>query len=85
VRGGGGAGPSQSYKAQRLAPGTSGVVILWEDPWADPHVEVLTASGVELVEGGRAPTTSPLRLRRCRLPIKLSFSHRLKKDVLDHA
>jgi Family of unknown function (DUF6325) len=43
------------YVGEALAPGTSGVVILWEDPWAKPLFEALAASDVELVEGGRVP------------------------------
>jgi hypothetical protein len=43
------------YAGEALAPGTSAVVLLWEDPWAKPLFDALQASGVELVEGGRVP------------------------------
>ncbi len=43
------------YAGEALAPGTSAVVVLWEDPWAEPLFDALEASGVELVEGGRVP------------------------------
>jgi Family of unknown function (DUF6325) len=43
------------YAGEALAPGTSAVLLLWEDPWAQPLFDALQASGVELVEGGRIP------------------------------
>jgi hypothetical protein len=43
------------YAGEALAPGTSAVLLLWEDPWARPLFDALQASGVELVEGGRVP------------------------------
>jgi Family of unknown function (DUF6325) len=43
------------YAGEALEPGTSAVLVLWEDPWAKPLFDALDASGVELVEGGRVP------------------------------
>jgi Family of unknown function (DUF6325) len=43
------------YAAEALEPGTSAVLVLWEDPWAKSLFDALDASGVELVEGGRVP------------------------------
>jgi hypothetical protein len=43
------------YAGEALAPGSSAVLVLWEDPWAQPFFDALQASGVELVEGGRVP------------------------------
>ncbi len=43
------------YAGEALAPGTSAVLLLWEEPWAKPLFDALQASGVELVEGARVP------------------------------
>jgi Family of unknown function (DUF6325) len=43
------------YAGEALAPGTSALLLLWEEPWAQPLFDALQASGVELVEGGRVP------------------------------
>jgi hypothetical protein len=43
------------YAGEALEPGTSAVLLLWDDPWAKPLFDALDASGVELVEGGRVP------------------------------
>jgi hypothetical protein len=43
------------YVGEALEPGTSAVLVLWEDPWAKSLFDALDASGVELVEGGRVP------------------------------
>jgi hypothetical protein len=43
------------YAGEALAPGTSALLLLWEEPWAKPLFDALQASGVELVEGGRVP------------------------------
>jgi Family of unknown function (DUF6325) len=43
------------YAGEALAPGTSAVLVVWDDPWAKPLFDALDASGVELMEGGRVP------------------------------
>jgi Family of unknown function (DUF6325) len=43
------------YAGEALEPGTSAVLVIWDDPWAQPLFDALDASGVELVEAGRVP------------------------------
>jgi Family of unknown function (DUF6325) len=43
------------YAGEALEPGASAMLVLWEDPWAQPFFDALQTSGVELVEGGRVP------------------------------
>jgi hypothetical protein len=41
--------------AEELAPGSSGLLILWEDVWAKPLADALADAGGVLVGGGRIP------------------------------
>lgn len=43
------------YLGETLEPGSSAVLIMWEDPWAAPLFDALRDAGVELVEGGHVP------------------------------
>jgi Family of unknown function (DUF6325) len=43
------------YLGEALEPGSSAVLLVWEDPWAQPLFDALQASGAVLVEGGRVP------------------------------
>ncbi len=43
------------YLGEALEPGKSAVLLVWEDPWAEPLFDALQAAGAELVEGGRVP------------------------------
>ena len=41
--------------AEELAPGSSGLLILWEDVWAKPLADAIADAGGVLVGGGRIP------------------------------
>ena len=41
--------------AEELAPGSSGLLILWEDVWAKPLADAIADAGGVLVAGGRIP------------------------------
>jgi Family of unknown function (DUF6325) len=43
------------YAGEVLDPGSSAVMLVWEDPWAAPLFDAFRASGVVLLEGGRVP------------------------------
>jgi hypothetical protein len=43
------------YVSQGLAKGSSVVLLIWEDIWAEPLLDALRAANGELVEGARVP------------------------------
>jgi uncharacterized membrane protein len=43
------------YVGQAIEPGSSAVLLVWEDPWAQSLFEALQQSGIALIEGGRVP------------------------------
>lgn len=53
---GGVIGPEDiEHAAESVADGSSVLVLVWEDLWAQPLVEALRRAGGELLEGGRIP------------------------------
>lgn len=43
------------HAAEAIAAGSSALLILWEDLWADPLAQALRRAGGEFLEGGRIP------------------------------
>jgi hypothetical protein len=53
---GGVIGPEDiDHAAESIVDGSSVLLIVWEDLWADPLAQALRRAGGELIEGGRIP------------------------------